>query len=252
MEKGEVRLNVEGKTINGIKLIIFDKDGTLTDLYKYWSVIASIRSSLICKELGLQTSYVNRISEVMGLDLVNHRFRPEGPIGVKKRTDVLDAVVAFLKDEGYGDCRAVCEKAFAEADIEANLRLFEMLEVIPGAREFIEKVKGKCLIAVATADNTARAKIVLDKVGLTSFDFIAGGDLAKKSKPDPEIILIILEKLGILPEEAVIIGDAPADLQLAKNAGLKAGIGVATGVFTLEELKKLSPYVISNLSQLGI
>ncbi|MFA6048903.1 MAG: HAD family hydrolase [Candidatus Micrarchaeia archaeon] len=252
MDRGQVGLSFDGKAIDGIKLVIFDKDGTITDLYKYWSVIAGIRSNIICRELGLDASFAPGISQVMGLDLANKRFRPEGPIGVKKRTDVLEVVVAFLASEGHGDCRAICEKAFAEADKEADLRLSEMLEVISGVREFVCKLDGRCLTAVATADNTARAKIVLETVGLPAFNLVAGGDMAKKSKPDPEIALIILEKLGVRPEEAVIIGDAPADLQLAANAGLKAGIGVATGMFSLEELKKQAYFAVGNLNEITV
>ena len=54
---------------------------------------------------------------------------------------------------------------------------------------------------------------------LYKFDFIADNSIGLK--PEPAQIKICLEKLGISPEEAVMIGDMEGDIIAAKNANLK-------------------------------
>ena len=53
------------------------------------------------------------------------------------------------------------------------------------------------------------------------FKIILGVEDTIHHKPDPEPLVIMTEKLGILPQEAVYIGDSPTDLQAANAAGMK-------------------------------
>ena len=43
-----------------------------------------------------------------------------------------------------------------------------------------------------------------------------------KSKPDPEVFLIAAGKLGIAPEECVVIEDSDAGIEAAKAGGMYA------------------------------
>ena len=60
------------------------------------------------------------------------------------------------------------------------------------------------------------------------FETVVGGDETERHKPDPEPLLLALERLGAGPEEAAYVGDAPFDVRAAKAAGLYA-IAVAWG-----------------------
>src|SRR5438105_12378642 len=60
------------------------------------------------------------------------------------------------------------------------------------------------------------------------FETVVGGDETERHKPDPEPLLLALERLGARPEEAAYVGDAPFDVRAAKAAGLYA-IAVAWG-----------------------
>lgn len=51
------------------------------------------------------------------------------------------------------------------------------------------------------------------------FDLVIGNDEGYKPKPSPEVYLAAFEKLGIKPEEAVIIEDAPHGVQAARESG---------------------------------
>lgn len=62
-------------------------------------------------------------------------------------------------------------------------------------------------------------------------------DDAERSKPYPDIFQAALAAAHATPEEALVIGDTIYDAEAAKRAGIRC-IGVATSVFTEEELLK--------------
>jgi HAD superfamily hydrolase (TIGR01549 family) len=247
-----MELQLNGLLIKDVDLLIFDKDGTLTDLYTYWSWIAKERAKYICHHLNLGANYIDELQDVMGLDLMAKKFRPEGPIGVKKRSEVLSAVVSFLESQGQKDPRVICEKAFAETDVLAQQNLPTIVKLIPGVTDFFSKIKGRCKTAIATADNTERALLIMGFLNLPNFDLVVGGDQIAKSKPDPEIVKKILLQLGVDPSRTVIVGDSHNDVFCGKNAGIKAQIAVCTGLDTREELLKTTPYVVNRLSEIEV
>ena len=48
-----IDLSVDSKVIHDVGLVIFDKDGTLIELYHYWSQMVALRARIICEALGL-------------------------------------------------------------------------------------------------------------------------------------------------------------------------------------------------------
>lgn len=81
------------------------------------------------------------------------------------------------------------------------------------------------------------------------FDLVIGAQDVSQHKPHPESVHNTLEKLNILPEEAVVIGDSRYDLEMARNAGVDA-IGVTTGIHSREVLLESKPIsVVDNLDQ---
>lgn len=51
------------------------------------------------------------------------------------------------------------------------------------------------------------------------FDTIIGNDEVTKAKPDPEMYLVAMEKLGVTPEETIIVEDSPHGIQAAHASG---------------------------------
>ena len=60
------------------------------------------------------------------------------------------------------------------------------------------------------------------------FDAVQGDAPPLPRKPDPTTLLQMLETLDVRPEEAVYVGDAQVDVQVARNAGVRA-VGVSWG-----------------------
>ncbi len=54
------------------------------------------------------------------------------------------------------------------------------------------------------------------------FDTIVGSEDSPRSKPAPDPFLIAAERLGVAPERCVVFEDAPAGLEGARLAGMKA------------------------------
>ena len=59
---------------------------------------------------------------------------------------------------------------------------------------------------------------------------LCGDDPDSISKPNPHNALFICEKLGVGPEEAIMVGDTPADTIMGQTAQLGLTVGVLTGV----------------------
>ena len=65
------------------------------------------------------------------------------------------------------------------------------------------------------------------------FDTVVGGDETERHKPEPEPLLLGLERLGASADQAAYVGDSPYDMQAAKAGGLlcrrrHAGAGSTT------------------------
>ena len=94
-------------------------------------------------------------------------------------------------------------------------------------------------IAVATSSFTDEARRVLDVLGLrVLLDDIVGRDLITKPKPDPEIYLQAMSRLGVAPGEVVIIEDSPIGTKAAIASGA-AWICVST-VFSRQAIEAAS------------
>ena len=75
-------------------------------------------------------------------------------------------------------------------------------------------------VAVATSSLTDEAVRVLGALGLLMFiDEIVGRDAVTRPKPDPEIYLCTMDRLGIGPDQTIIIEDSPIGTQAAVASG---------------------------------
>jgi len=64
---------------------------------------------------------------------------------------------------------------------------------------------------------------ILEALGLrVFFDEVIGGDALPERKPHPAPVLLALERLGVSPEAALMVGDNYHDVQAAHAAGIRA------------------------------
>ena len=78
-------------------------------------------------------------------------------------------------------------------------------------------------ILSAVGSASKNAPLILEKTGLLPLiDKISCGLDVTKSKPDPEVFLVAAEKLGLKPEECLVVEDAKAGIEAAKAGGMKS------------------------------
>jgi phosphoglycolate phosphatase-like HAD superfamily hydrolase len=85
----------------------------------------------------------------------------------------------------------------------------------------------------------ARAQAVY---GIPQFSVVTCEDVTK-TKPDPEGILRLMEKLTLSPDEIIVLGDHTTDMKAAKAAGAHA-IGISHGFGSPAELKEAGAVLI--------
>ncbi len=93
--------------------------------------------------------------------------------------------------------------------------------VYPGVWEGLEALQALGWpLACVTNKPTAFAQTLLRAKGLERFfAFTLGGDALPRKKPDPLPLLTACERLGVLAEHTLMVGDSSNDAQAARGAG---------------------------------
>ncbi len=249
-----IHLSVNSKIIRDVGLVIFDKDGTLIELYHYWSQMVALRAQLIGTALGLDPELEAGLRWALGVDEKAGRLRPEGPVGLRKREVVIQAGADYLERIGHRSASWLCEQAFEQADEISSGDLGRFIRPIPGALALMGALrKGGCRVALATVDVSRRARLAMEFMGFgDQIDLVVGAEQVTRPKPAPDMIDLILKTLGLQPIQAVMVGDALTDVQMGRNAGLKASVGVLSGFATAEQLRALTPFVARDVSELTV
>lgn len=100
----------------------------------------------------------------------------------------------------------------------------------PGVVETLERARARGLkLAVVTNKPEAATHLVLEALGLAGlFDAVVGGDTLPRRKPDPDPVLLALDRLGVAPGDALMVGDNHHDVNAARAAGV-ASVAVTYG-----------------------
>jgi len=114
---------------------------------------------------------------------------------------------------------------------EHNDGLHETLEAFDDLLELLPLLRGEGRrLGIVTAKRHRTVELALDRFPALrdEFDVVVGHEDTDRHKPDPDPVLLAVERLGGVPAEAAYIGDSPFDIQAAKAAGTFA-VGVAWG-----------------------
>jgi HAD superfamily hydrolase (TIGR01509 family) len=117
--------------------------------------------------------------------------------------------------------------------VEAETRGAAVGELLPGAEALIAFLQGRGVrCALVTNNSRSSAEAVLRRHPLP-FDLVLTRDDGA-AKPDPSAFHDALESFGVLPREAIAVGDAHLDLLAAHRAGVREIILVAPPPWVLE------------------
>lgn len=129
----------------------------------------------------------------------------------------------------------------------------EMVRAFPGVPELLAALEAAGVpMALVTSRRGEMTRRTLSHCGIARhFDVVITPDEVARAKPDPEPVLLALERLGSPPPERVLfVGDSPHDVQSGRAAGVRT-VAALWGPFSRTTLEAEGPdYLIESPLQL--
>lgn len=128
------------------------------------------------------------------------------------------------------------------------VELWDTMKAYDGASEAVKQLHGKGY-KIALVTSARRSKGLLADMGILEyFETIVGGNDTEEHKPHPEPVLLALARLGMDPDEAIMIGDMDADVLAAQAAGVRHTIAILDGLGTKDTLEAAgAEYIIDSV-----
>ena len=184
--------------------LVFDLDGTLIDTVE--TRIAAWLDALA--EAGTPTTR-EQLAPLIGLD--------------GKR---LAGEIAALAGKPIDDARA---EAIDRDSGERYERLNRAPRPLPGVGELIDAIEARHLRwAIATSSRKAQVTASVASLGLRAEPMIVDASHVEHAKPEPDLLLLAADQLGVAPARCWYIGDSTWDMVSAVAAGM-IPIGVTAG-----------------------
>ncbi len=209
---------------------IFDLDGVIVDTAKYhylaWKNLANALSFDFTEE---QNELLKGVSRIQSLEILLS-------IGKVNLSEEKKQVLLLQKNKEYLE---YVNKMTSE-------------EILPGVNDLLNFLEIND-IKYALGSASKNAPLILDKVGLLNrFTAIVDGNDVSKAKPDPEVFLIGAKKLGVNPENCVVVEDAIAGIEAANAAKMiSIGIGDANVLYeadyVFKDMTAITPDFLKNL-----
>lgn len=195
-----------------ISAVIFDLDGTILDNEdEYGKAFGEV-----LKKLGKKPDSAYPHTQGIGVEGNWEILIPKYKIKTKKTIDEL-----------------------AKETQNEYLKLLPEVTLKEGIGEFISDLKDSgILVALATSNTWPTVDKVFKEFGLEGiFSVVTTGEEVTFRKPDSEIFLLTIQKLGVDLKECLVIEDTPAGVEAAHTAGMKV-VAIARDKKHAEELKK--------------
>ena len=125
---------------------------------------------------------------------------------------------------------------------------------LPGVEDILKALHDKGIkVGLTTGFAREIVDIIVSAMGWDSgiIDTVVAGDEVEHGRPEPDLILAVMDKLGVTDKSAVISsGDTEADVRSAQAAGVTS-VGVLTGHLTREKFQSLgADYVLDSSANL--
>lgn len=206
--------------------IIFDFDGTLADTRR--GILDTAQEVL--RRMGREPADEQALAATIGLPLRENFTRGAG----FSETEADEAV-------------AIYRSIFDEVAVPS-------ITAFPGVEEVLSTLAARGIpMAVATSRGQRSLELLMHHLGLDRYippERCFGVETVARPKPAPDIIYVILGKLGVKPEETLVVGDTTFDIEMGKAAGCFT-CGVSYGNQSAGQLAGASPdYLLDDLRKL--
>lgn len=228
-------------TFAGVDTLLFDMDGTLTDLRKRWwdpffRAFDYVRPNNDPEE-G-EKVFANSIG-----DIINHS-------GGKSRFLIPKVIWKVTRAMGLNFFETIKLIRFIRKDKLA----FKEIVPLDGSENVIRELNNRGYnLAIVTTASRKTIDLAMNKLKFFElFDPIITRDDVKSTKPDPEPLILAHTTMNKTSHQTVMIGDFPLDVQAGKSSGSKtiAVLG-PNAKYTRELIEAENPdLILSNLEEL--
>ena len=177
------------------KAVIWDMDGVIADTAPY------------------HLKAWQQVFKKRGVDFTEDDFRRN--FGQRNDTIIRNVLGEGLSPSEIDTIAGEKEKSFRH-------RVRQHIKPLPGAIELIKSLKEHGFgIALASSAPMENIQLVTQGLDINNcFHTIVSGREVKEGKPSPQGFLLAAKKLGVAPENCIVIEDAVAGVAAAKRAGM--------------------------------
>ena len=227
-----------------VKAILFDKDGTLTNIDNMWVEPTEMVIRNILKQHIKQDSPITIEQMLELLGIVQGEIFPNSVIASGTVEDMLDEIGKYFP---------IDKKALYDVVLE-DFRQYllahpDMIIPIGDVAFLISELKHKGIkVGVVTNDSYIPTKTIFEILKVWHlFDFVATPD-EYPAKPAADSLIGASEHLAVPLHEIFYVGDSYLDMAYAKHCG--GGIAVLTSGSDLQKMKEQSLLVLDSVEQL--
>ncbi len=232
--------------LSPFRLVIFDKDGTLIDFDAMWGGWAEALAARL--EAASGHALAPTLYKVLGYDAVMRRTIAGGKLAVRPMAELFQLTRQLLQQQGLKstEVEAALEQAWFIPDPATTARPLVDLPRLFGAL----RQRG-LKIAIATSDDREPTRATLSSLGVAHLvDALIAADDGVPLKPEPDMVWAACRLTQVEPRQAIVVGDALPELQMARAAGAGLAVGVTSGVSSAELLLGCADIVLATVDEL--
>lgn len=213
-----------------VRLIIFDLDGTLVDS----SVDITNALNYAVEPYGIRPLKAEDTIKMVGE-------------GISRLIEKL--IAGSFTGSVAGLEPAFMKEALTERFLEHyTAHIIDNTRAYPGVRATLERLSGYKKAVISNKREALSRKTLEGLKLMRFFDYVVGSDTTPEKKPSPVPVLKVLNKLSVIPEEAVIVGDSNYDVDAGKAAGVTT-VAVTYGYKPVEMIRH-ADYIIDSMGGL--
>ncbi|MFH1277140.1 MAG: HAD-IA family hydrolase [Candidatus Eisenbacteria bacterium] len=195
------------------RFLLFDLDGTLVETLT--DIACSVNHALIA--LGLPPHSLEEVRTFVGRGVEVLVERAAG----EDHRDLGEAVLDLFRAHYDGHC-------------------LDNSSLLPGAMECLDFFRDRGLGVVSNKPELYVRRI-LDGLGIADrFSVVFGGDTVEERKPSPLMVRMALKRMNLAPDEGILIGDMPVDVETGRAAGVFT-VAVLGGFGSREMIEEAGP-----------
>lgn len=206
-----------------MKNIILDFDGTIGNTQRL--IVKTLQDTMQCMHLDIKSD--EECTKTIGLRL-DEAFMKLFPISQEFATKCADTY------------REIFEHNKKEIEVSPFPHVIETIQSL---------YEEAFTLAIASSRGHESLQYYMNQMGIDKYiSCIVGAEDVKQVKPAPDMVLRVLDEIGGIPSDCLVVGDTTYDIEMGKNSGTKT-CGVTYGNGTYEQLSN-ADFVINDFAKL--